>query len=119
MSEQTLVRENDLVARFPEAVVPDDRKGYEGYIVQADRLIEVATALRDEMGYDYLVSLTGTDYLPEGKIEAVYHLCRSTGGSPLGIKVQVPREDSFVPSLVPVFPGAELQERETWDLLGI
>jgi NADH-quinone oxidoreductase subunit D/NADH-quinone oxidoreductase subunit C/D len=119
MSEQTLIRENDLTARFPEAAVADERKGYQGFIVQADRLVEVVTALRDEMGYDYLVSLTGTDYLPEGIIEAVYHLCRSTGGSPLVIKVQVPREESAVPSLVPVFPGAELQERETWDLLGI
>ena len=119
MSEQTPILERDLAARFPEAVIPDDRKGYQGYIVQADRLIEVATALRDELGYDYLVSLTGTDYISEGKVEAVYHLCRSTGGSPLVIKVQAPREDSVVPSLVPVYPGAELQERETWDLLGI
>ena len=119
MSEQTPVLERDLAARFPEAVIPDDRKGYQGYIVQADRLIEVATALRDELGYDYLVSLTGTDYISEGMVEAVYHLCRSTGGSPLVIKVQAPREDSVVPSLVPVYPGAELQERETWDLLGI
>ena len=31
------------------------RKGYEGYIVKAEKLIEVATALRDELGYDYLV----------------------------------------------------------------
>ena len=70
MSEQIPVLERDqITSRFPEAVVPDGRKGYEGYIVQADQLIEVATALRDEMGYDYLVSLTGTDYLPEGMME--------------------------------------------------
>ena len=120
MSEQTPVLERDhITSRFPEAVVPDERKGYEGYIVKADKLIEVATALRDELGYDYLVSLTGTDYLPEGMMESVYHLCRSTGGSPLVLKVQVPRDNSTVPSLVPVYPGAELQERETWDLLGI
>jgi NADH-quinone oxidoreductase subunit C/D len=120
MSEQTPVLEKDhITSRFPEAVVLDERKGYEGYIVKADKLIEVATALRDEMGYDYLVSLTATDYLPEGMMETVYHLCRSTGGSPLVFKVQMPRDNSVVPSLVPVFPGAELQERETWDLLGV
>lgn len=34
-------------------------------------------------------------------------------------KVQVPRENPVVPSLTPEFPGAELQEREAWDLLGI
>jgi NADH-quinone oxidoreductase subunit D/NADH-quinone oxidoreductase subunit C/D len=87
--------------------------------VSTENLIEVATALRDEMGYDYLTSLTGVDYLPDDKMEVVYHLCRSTGGSPLVLKTQVGRADSVVPSLVPVYPGAELQEREAWDLLGI
>jgi len=49
----------------------------------------------------------------------VYHLYRSTGGPGLVLKTRAPREDTFVPSLVPVYPGAEFQERETWDLLGI
>ncbi len=119
MSDQIPVLEQDLTLRFPESVTADARKGYSGYLVQPEKLIEVATALRDELGYDYLVSLTGVDYLPEGKMETVYHLCRSTGGSPLVIKVQVPREQAVVPSLVPIYPGAELQEREVWDLLGI
>ncbi len=119
MSDQIPVLEQDLTLRFPESVTGDARKGYSGYLVQPEKLIEVATALRDELGYDYLVSLTGVDYLPEGKMETVYHLCRSTGGSPLVIKVQVPREQAVVPSLVPIYPGAELQEREVWDLLGI
>ena len=119
MSELTITVDTSLTARFPESVVPDERKGYAGYIVKPENLIEVATALRDEMGYDYLTSLTGVDYLPDGKMEVVYHLCRSTGGSPLALKTQVGRQDSTVPSLVPVYPGAELQEREAWDLLGI
>ncbi|HSF81494.1 MAG TPA: NADH-quinone oxidoreductase subunit D [Anaerolineales bacterium] len=119
MSEQTMVSENTLESRFPGAVVPDERKGYEGYIVQSDKLVEVATQLRDELGYDYLSSVTGVDYLPEAKMEVVYHLYKSTGGSALVIKVQTPREISSVPSLVPVYLGAELQEREAWDLLGI
>lgn len=119
MSEQILTTETALEARFPEIVTPDTRKGYQGYLVQADHLIQVATALRDEFGYDYLSSVTGVDYLPEGKMEVVYHFFRSTGGPGLVIKTQVPREDASVPSLVPVYPGAEFQEREAWDLLGI
>jgi NADH-quinone oxidoreductase subunit D/NADH-quinone oxidoreductase subunit C/D len=121
MTEQTavLTAENDLAARFPEAVVVDARKGYQGYLVNAESLVEVATALRDEMGYDYLSSVTGVDYLPEGKLEVVYHAFRSTGGPALVFKVQTPRDEAVVPSLVPVYPGVELQEREAWDLLGI
>ena len=119
MSEQVLTAENTLETRFAGILSPDTRKGYEGYLVPADKLVEVATALRDEFGYDYLSSVTGTDYLPEGKMEAVYHLYRSTGGSSLVLKAQAPRDNAVVPSLVSVYPGAEFQERETWDLLGI
>ncbi len=118
MSEQTLVLDTDLEARF-DYLTRDERKGYEGYLVPADRLVEFATALRDELGYDYLSSVTGVDYLPEGKMEVVYHAYRSTGGGALVFKVQVPRENPVVPSLVSVYPGADFQEREAWDLLGI
>lgn len=125
MSEQTATpmvqttAQDELVARFPEYVTLDTRKGYEGYIVEAENLIEVATALRDEMGFDYLSSVTGVDYLPEGQIEVVYHAYRTTGGPALVFKVQVPRENPVVPSLCPIYPGADFQEREAWDLMGI
>lgn len=119
MSEITIDLTTDLVQRFPEAVVLDERKGYAGYIIQADKLLEVATYLRDEQGYDFLASLTGADYYPDNLIESVYHVFKSTGGPGLVYKVQMTRQDSRVPSLVSVYPGAELQERETWDLLGI
>jgi NADH-quinone oxidoreductase subunit C/D len=119
MTEQVMVLNNDLETRYPEYVVRDERDGYEGYLVQAEKLLGFATLLRDELGYDFLSSVTGVDYLPDEKMEVVYHAYQSTGGGSLVFKVQVPRQDSVVPSLVPVYPGAELQEREAWDLLGI
>ena len=119
MSEQTLALDTDLASRFPEAVTPDSRKGYEGFMVKAANLIEVVTFLRDELGYDYLASVTGVDYLPDGKMEVVYHLFKSTGGPALVLHVQTPRDNPVLPSLVPVYPGADFQERETWDMLGI
>ncbi len=110
----------DLAARFPGIVVPDRRPGYSGWIVNAAHVVEVAAVLRDEFGYDYLSSLTGVDYLPEGTVEVVYHVYRTSGGPGLVFKVQRPRVDPIeVPSLTPIYPGAEFQEREAWDLLGI
>lgn len=110
----------DLAARFPGAVTADARPGYKGWIVEKDKLIEVATAIRDEFGYDHLTAVTGVDYLPEGKMEVVYHAFKTTGGPVLTFKVQVPRVDPVeVPSVTPIWPGAEFQEREAWDLLGI
>ncbi len=110
----------DLAARFPAAVSADNRPGYSGWIVDKSRLLEVALALRDEFGYDYLSSVTGVDYLPEAKMEVVYHAYKTTGGPGIVFKVQAPRADVVeVPSLMPVYPGVEFQEREAWDLLGI
>jgi len=119
MSELTITEETDLTTRFPQSVTHDERKGYEGFIVNAADLIEVATFIRDEAGYDYLSSLTGVDYLPDEKLEVVYHFFKSTGGGALTLKTQVPRDNPIVPSLVPVYPGADFQEREAYDLLGI
>ncbi len=119
MSDQIISTEQDLATKYPDIVVPDERKGYQGYIVEKNRLVEVATALRDEYGFDYLSSVTGVDYITEDMMEVVYHLFRSTGGSGLVLKTQTSRADAVVPSLVSVFPGADFQEREAWDLLGI
>src|SRR6266545_6354222 len=110
----------DLGARFPNAVSAETRPNYKGWIVAKENLIEVATALRDEFGYDLLSSVTGVDYFPENKMEVVYHAYKTTGGPGLEFKVQVPREDPVeVPSLINLWPGVDFQEREAWDLLGI
>lgn len=113
-------REPDpMEQQFPGVLTLDERKGYGGYVVPPDKLVEFATQLRDELGYDYLSSVTGVDYLPEEKMEVVYHAYRTQGGPAFVFKAQVPRGDPVVPSLVGVWLGADFQEREAWDLLGI
>ena len=120
MANPASVQTLDLSARFPNMLSVDTRLGYSGWLLDKSHLLEFATALRDEFGYDYLSSITGVDYLPEGKMEVVYQLYKTTGGPGLLFKVQVPRVDPVeVPSLVSIYPGAEFQEREAWDLLGI
>jgi NADH-quinone oxidoreductase subunit C/D len=110
----------DLSAKFPDAVVADERPGYSGWIVNKNNLIEVATFLRDEMGYDLLSSVTGVDYLPEEKMEVVYQAYKTTGGPGIFFKVQIPRVDPMeIPSVYNIWLGADFQEREIWDLYGI
>lgn len=109
-----------LNERYPDALSDETREGYGGLIVTADKLPEVALALRDELGFNYLSSVTGVDLIDENKMEVVYHTYSiDKGGSALVLKVQVDRDDAVVPSLVPVWPGADFQEREAWDLFGI
>jgi NADH-quinone oxidoreductase subunit C/D len=120
MNEEILTQEkSELEIRYPGIITLDERKGYEGYLVNVENLASFARALRDEQGYDFLSSVTGVDYLPDSQMEVVYHAYRSTGGPATVFKVQIPRENPVVPSLVPIFPGADYQEREAWDLLGI
>lgn len=119
MAEAHVNEKSNWLERFASDVSADTRPGYQGYLVKASRLIEVVHYLKEQMGYDYLSSVTATDYCPEDRMEVVYHLYRSLGGPALELKVQLERANPTVPSLTGIFPGAELQEREVWDLLGI
>lgn len=132
MAEQTTIAPQDvdtnnvqasieaLKQKFPDWVKDDTRQGYGGVIVDRAHLVEVATAARDELGFGYLSSATAVDYLGiEDSMEMVYHAYRIAGGPPLVIKAQTPRENAEVPSLIDVWPGADFQEREAFDLYGI
>jgi NADH-quinone oxidoreductase subunit C/D len=112
-----------LKEKFPDVVSDDTRQGYQGVVVDRNYLVEVATAIRDELGFNYLSSATAVDYLEQGEadsdMEMVYHAYHLEGGSALVFKAQTPRDNAELPSLVDVFPGADFQEREAYDLMGI
>ncbi len=109
-----------LKEKFPQAVTDDERDGYEGIMVNADKLLDVAQTLRDELGFNYLSSVTGVDQIEDNKLEVVYHTYNlEQGGGSVTMHVQVDRDEATVPSLMPLWPGADLQEREAWDLMGI
>ena len=120
MATPTQTETLDLAAKFSGVVVPDERENYTGWIVEKDSLVEVATFLRDEVGYDLLSSVTGVDYLPEDMMEVVYQVYKTTGGPGIFFKVQIPRVDPMeIPSVTAIWRGADFQEREIWDLYGI
>ncbi|NHZ72441.1 MAG: NADH-quinone oxidoreductase subunit D, partial [Aquificales bacterium] len=89
-------------------------------MVDASQLPEIAKALKDELGFDYLSSVTGVDQIEEGKLETVYHIYSiEKGGGSVTLHVQVDRDNPVIPSLVPIWPGADFQEREAFDMYGI
>ena len=109
-----------LKERFPEDVSDELRDRFTGLFVSADKLVEVSEYLRDDLGFNYLSSVTGIDLLEENKMEVVYHAYNiEQGGDAVVLKVQIDRDDPVVPTVVPVWPGADFQEREIWDLYGI
>ncbi len=106
-----------LQEKFPGAVM----KSEEGcVIVRGSSLLDVCNYLKNspEAGLDYLVCLTGVDYLDY--LEVVYHLASLTNNHSLILKVRCyDRENARVPSVTGIWRGADLQEREAYDLLGI
>ena len=106
-----------------EAAVPGAALVIEGsaLIVLAEKLTAVAQFMRDDaaLGLDFLSSVTAADYPPE-RIEVVYHLFSiAHKHGPVVLKVKLPRENSKVASLVPLWRSAEFQEREVYDLYGV
>lgn len=71
-----------------------------------------------EFKFDYLSSVTGADYLDY--LESVYHFysMEKKAGS-LVLRVRVKKDNPRIPSLVPIFRGAEYQEREAYDMYGL
>lgn len=119
MSETVISQSTDLETKYPGLVTKETRTGYHGFIVSPEHLIKILNSVRDDLGYDYLSSVTAVDYIDENILEVVYHLFRSTGGGALEIKTRIPRDQAAVPSATAVYPGAELQEREVYDMFGI
>ena len=96
---------------------------YEGVLItDPARLTEVTNFLHDELHLESLTSATAVDFIKEGYIELVYHAQHITGGAPLCFKTRVSRKDADtvgLPSLTPIYPGVEFQEREIYDLYGV
>lgn len=88
-------------------------------VVKPDLLLKVAEFLNTTPGLDfnYLNCITGVDYLDY--IEVVYHITSMVHNHGLVLKVRCDRNKPEVTSLYSLWRGADLQEREIYDLLGV
>jgi len=89
--------------------------------VDADRLIETITYLRDDPAHLYacFIDLTAVDYPARPKrFDVVTHLLSPKHNRRIRIKVETDGTTP-VPSLTSLYPGADWYERETYDLFGI
>jgi NADH-quinone oxidoreductase subunit C/D len=93
-----------------------------GLLVKTDKLIDVALYLRDKnpIKYDYLASLQSVHY--DDCIEVNYQLDSTTKpGTVIELRVRTAEADGQgeVPSLYHVYRGADFQEREVYDMMGV
>ena len=110
------------IAAVLRPLVPDASAQPHGSYVEAtvpvDRLEDAARGLRDQLGYAYLSMVTAVDY-PD-RIDVIYLAFSLDHAHGVMLRAPLPREElPDCPSLTSVWPGAEFQERETYDLMGI
>jgi NADH-quinone oxidoreductase subunit C len=115
-------------AAFPDAVLDViEFRGETTVVVPVERIVEVATFLRDGEGlqYNFLVDAVGIDYWPTMPRFAVsYNFYSMLFNRKLRLQVRLGEadtadEDLLVPSLASEWPGAAWQEREIFDMFGI
>ena len=118
MTKPLLVREiaKQIAEHLPGAVVESDGAWV---IVQGESLLQVAQFLKVTPGLelDYLTGVTAVDYLDY--LEVVYHLTSIKHNHSLVLKARCSRENPSLPSVVSLWRGADFQEREVYDLIGV
>lgn len=98
-----------------------DRDELTLYIAR-EHLLGVATVLRNDpnLRFELCSSVSGVDYLGSAnRLHSVVHLTSLTYRRRVRLEVAVPVEDPHVPSLTGLYPGADWQEREAYDMFGI
>jgi len=108
---------NRLSQSFPGAVLGISNQAV---LIKSEAILEVAGYLKSdpELDFNYLNHITAVDYFDY--FELVYQLTSIKHNHRLVLKTHCHgRENPAAPSVVSVWQGADYQEREIYDLMGI
>ena len=84
-------------------------------------IVETLTFLKRDVQCQFIsiIDICGADYpFRDKRFDVVYHLLSPRQNQRIRVKVKTD-EDTPVPSVTSVFPGADWFERETYDLYGV
>ena len=121
----------NLYQRFGESefVRQHTAEGMPTLWVGRDKILAVLKYLRDDHRprYEMLLDITGIDERvrvhregqPASDVTVVYHPTSFSGNCDIRLKVALQMNDLNVPTAIHLWPSANWQERECWDLLGI
>ena len=88
-------------------------------LIEARAVRAVLAHLRDR-GYGFLCSVHGVDYFPEEpRLGVHYELLDMREVDRITVKTRVHTEAPNVPSITDMWPGANHQEREVYDMFGV
>lgn len=111
----------EIASRIEEKLPGSLAESGDGYlVVNSESLLAVMACLKDTDGleFDYLNHVTAVDYYRY--FEVVYQLTSLKHNHTLVLKTRCyDRENPVVPSVIGLWQGADFQEREIYDLMGI
>ena len=113
---------NKIKAKFGDLVAePTEFRGEITLkIVDAEKIFDVCSFAKKQLGFDYLVDITSIDnYGEDPRWSVVYHLRSIANGEEVRLKTDVGEEKSELPSVLPVWRTANWHEREIYDMMGI
>ena len=112
----------NLHIAFPDLPTSEFR-GQRRIVVPVGRLFDVLKTLKEKFGFDLLVDVTCVDYLAyrdaQHRFGLVYALTNTETNQRIIMRRFVDDPDPTVPSVVPLWAGANWLEREVWDMFGI
>jgi NADH-quinone oxidoreductase subunit C len=83
------------------------------------RIVELLQSAPD-MAFNFLSDITGVDRFPvEPRFELNYHLLSIPRRAVLRLRVRLHGADPVVPTVSPIWPGANWHEREIYDMFGV
>jgi NADH-quinone oxidoreductase subunit C len=122
MSEAKDVKQT-LIDTFGDSIEGSEEfRGELTILVKAEKIVEVAQFCRDGEGlkFNLLSDIAGIDYYPdEPRFGLCYHLYSFAFNRRLRLKVLWSDGDAPVPSLTVLWPSANYEEREAYDMFGI
>jgi NADH-quinone oxidoreductase subunit C len=123
MADEALHELGDHIARSPKGGVISFNVTYGELNIEAEaeRIEALMKFLRDDKKCQFIniIDVCGVDYpTREKRFDVVYHLLSPKKNIRVRVKVQTD-EQTPVPSICEIFPGANWFEREAYDLYGI
>jgi NADH-quinone oxidoreductase subunit C len=95
-------------------------RGETSLTVESDEIARLSLFCRDQLGFDYLLDLSGADHFgEEPRYEVVYELYSMAKGEWLRLKVKVSEDALDIPTVSTVWSTADWHEREAFDMYGI
>ena len=86
-------------------------------LISSRQLVAILRQLKEQFGFAFLSALTAVDYTD--RFEMVYCLMSLEDASLVTVKVHLGKAVPSVPSIVTLWPAANVQEREVYDMFGI